>query len=270
MNALVLTSISILLYLAITGLIACSLVTGKDSSRWPLKNVFIPITLLAVVFHGLILRDIYSLESGINLSFFNTAALVMLIMVIVLTATALTKPIEKLGFFIFPLASIILLLKLLFPENVHVIKTVSWGMDAHIMASVLAYSLLNIAAVQALLLAIQERQLRRQPNRLIRALPPLQSMESLLFQMIGIGFLLLTISLLTGFIFLHDIFAQHLAHKTIFAIFAWIAFAVLMVGRMQYGWRGQTAIRWTLSGFVSLMLAYFGTKMVLELILHKT
>ena len=244
--------------------------TGKDYNRWPLKRVFIPITLLAVAFHGLILRDLYSFETGINLSFFNTAALVMLIMVILLIATALTKPIEKLGIFIFPIASIILLLKLLFPEKVHVIKTVSWGMDAHIMASILAYSLLNIAAIQALVLAAQERQLRRQPNRLFCALPPLQTMESLLFRMIGTGFILLTISLLTGFIFLHDIFAQHLAHKTIFSILAWVAFAVLMVGRIRYGWRGKTAIRWTLTGFLALMLAYFGTKMVLELILNKT
>lgn len=270
MSTTAFTSISILLYLVLTCLIARSLVTGKDPIRLPLKNIFIFITLLAAVFHGLVLLDIYSLEAGINLSFFNTAALVMLIMVILLTLTALTKPIEKLGIFIFPLASIILLLKLLFPGNFHVIKTVSWGMDAHIMASILAYSLLNIAAIQALVLAVQERQLRRQPNRLIRALPPLQTMESLLFQMIGIGFFLLTISLLTGFIFLHDIFGQHLAHKSIFSILAWIAFAVLMVGRVRYGWRGQTAIRWTLTGFLALMLAYFGTKMVLELILHKT
>ncbi len=270
MNTLVFASISIFLYLLIAYFIARSLVTGKRPTGWPLKNIFISITLLAVVFHGMFLSDIYSLEEGINFSFFNTAALVMLIMVILLALTALTKPIEKLGVFIFPLASGILLLKLLFPEKVHVIKTVSWGMDAHIMASILAYSLLNIAAVQAVLLAVQERQLRRHPNRLIRALPPLQTMETLLFQLIATGFFALTISLLTGFLFLHDIFGQHLAHKTVFSILAWVAFAILLVGRMRYGWRGKAAVRWTLTGFISLMLAYFGTRLVLELILDKT
>lgn len=271
MNPAVFASISIFLYIVNTGLIAKSLVISKETNGLSLKRVFVALALLSAAFHGMSLVDIYSFDVGINLSFFNTAALVMLIIVLLLIGAALTNPVEKLGLVIFPLASILVLLKLLFPENVHIIKQHSWGMDAHIIVSIIAYSLLNIAAVQAILLAFQDRQLHhRQANRLIRALPPLQTMESLLFQMIGAGLVLLTISLSTGFIFLEDIFAQHLAHKTVFSILAWIAFAILMVGRIRYGWRGQTAIRWTLTGFISLMLAYFGTKMVLELILQKT
>ncbi|EDN66789.1 Cytochrome c assembly protein [Beggiatoa sp. PS] len=87
--------------------------------------------------------------------------------------------------------------------------------------------------------------------------------------MIAVGFGFLSLSLISGMVFLEDIFAQHLVHKTALSIVAWCVFAILLFGRWRYGWRGKTAIRWTLSGFVALMLAYFGTKMVLELILHR-
>jgi ABC-type uncharacterized transport system permease subunit len=134
----------------------------------------------------------------------------------------------------------------------------------------LSYSILNIAAIQALFLALQDRQLHRHDSSaLILSLPPMQTMESLLFQLIATGLVLLTISLASGFLFLEDMFVQHLAHKTILSILAWILFSVLLVGRLAFGWRGQTAARWTVGGFVSLMLAYFGSKMVLELILQR-
>jgi len=95
-------------------------------------------------------------------------------------------------------------------------------------------------------------------------------MESLLFQMLGTGLFFLTISLVSGFIFIEDLFAQHLAHKTVLSIIAWIIFSSLLIGRLRYGWRGRTAVRWTLTGFILLLLAYFGSKLVLELILNKT
>jgi len=95
-------------------------------------------------------------------------------------------------------------------------------------------------------------------------------MESLLFQMLGTGLFFLTISLVSGFIFIEDLFAQHLVHKTVLSIIAWIIFSGLLIGRLRYGWRGKTAVRWTLTGFILLLLAYFGSKLVLELILKKT
>lgn len=247
------------------------MLVADESKNRPFKQAFLAIATPAVVFHGLTLFDIQSENGSINLTFFNTAALVMFLVGALLIIASLTKPVERLGIVIFPLAAVILVLKMLAPEKAHLLKNDSWGMDAHIIISIIAFSFLNIAAVQAILLALQDWQLhRRQPNRFISALPPLQTMESLLFQMIGVGFILLTFSLLSGFVFLNDIFAQHLAHKTVLSILAWLVFAVLIWGRARYGWRGQTAIRWTLIGFISLLLAYFGSKLVLELILERT
>jgi ABC-type uncharacterized transport system permease subunit len=94
-------------------------------------------------------------------------------------------------------------------------------------------------------------------------------METLLFQMITAGVLLLTVSLGTGFLFLHDLFAQHLVHKTVLSFLAWAIFCGILIGRQRYGWRGRVAVNWILAGFVLLLLGYFGSKFVLELILIK-
>ncbi|PPD25360.1 MAG: hypothetical protein CTY22_09015 [Methylomonas sp.] len=158
-----------------------------------------------------------------------------------------------------------------FPEKNLPLRDQDWPIAVHILSSMIAFSLLNIAALQAILLAVQDQQLRRhQPRRLMLALPPLQAMEALLFQMIGAGVLFLTGSLVSGFLFIEDLFAQHLVHKTVLSIMAWLIFSGLLLGRLRYGWRGRTASQWTLIGFVLLLFAYFGSKLVLELILKKT
>ena len=93
-------------------------------------------------------------------------------------------------------------------------------------------------------------------------------METLLFQFLGFGFVCLSASLLSGFFYLEDIFAQHLVHKTVLSIVAWLTLGILLYGRLRFGWRGKIAIRWTLSSFIFLMLAFFGSKLVLEFILQ--
>lgn len=231
-----------------------------------------PLTLgwLAAVSHGLALIRSVQTNDGLNLSFLSAMSLVAWIIVAILLLTALARPVDKLGMVVFPMAALVLLLKIGVPESVHTIKDLSWPLTIHIVVSMLAYSFLNIAAFQAALLAFQDWRLRsHHTDLLLRSLPPLQTMESLLFQLIAAGFVFLSVSLLTGFIFLEDMFAQHLAHKTILSILAWLLFAVLLIGRARYGWRGTMAIRWTLGGFISLMLAYFGSKMVLEWILDR-
>jgi ABC-type uncharacterized transport system permease subunit len=207
---------------------------------------------------------------GFNFSFFSTASLVSMIVALLLLLATLSKPVENLGIFLFPVTALMLGLDLYFPEKQRSLDTHNWQMNTHILSSIIAFSLLNIAAVQAILLVIQNQQLKSHPpKRYIQSMPSLQTMESLLFQMIGAGLFFLSISLASGFIFLEDIFAQHLAHKTFFSIIAWLIFSALLIGRSRYGWRGRTAIKWTLLGFLFLLLAYFGSKLVLELILHR-
>jgi len=168
------------------------------------------------------------------------------------------------------LAAVSILLAMTIVSQHVLLINVAWQLQVHIIVSIFAYSILTIAIVQAALLAIQDRRLRNhRPGGLIRVLPPLQDMESFLFQLIAIGFILLTISLLTGTLFIDDMFARHLAHKTVLSIIAWTIFLVLLWGRYRLGWRGKTAMRWTLWGFLTLMLAYLGSKLVLELILQR-
>jgi len=138
------------------------------------------------------------------------------------------------------------------------------ALGLHILLSIAAYSLLSIAALQAILLAIQEHQLRhKKVISILNILPPLKVMEDVLFGMITTGFFCLSLSLVSGLMFVHDLFAQHLVHKTVLSVGAWILFAVLLWGRWRFGWRGKTAIRWTLTGFALLLLAYFGSKFVI-------
>ncbi len=266
MNATGLALPAVLLYLLATVGLAMRLGGCTLSMCATRKIIFVP-GISAAILHALVLYPELITGQGINLGFFNAASLVALLTVVLLLLTAIWQPVESIGIPLLPITATTLGLAALYPSQ-HAISATSWQLDTHILFSVLAYSLFVLAAFQAVLLAIQERHLRnRQPGGFIRALPPLQVMEKLLFQMIGVGFTLLTIALLTGFFFIEDIFAQHLVHKTILSIAGWIIFGVLLWGRWRFGWRGRTAIRWTLSGFALLALAYFGSKLVLELIL---
>ena len=234
------------------------------------RNWVLALIWIGALCHGLFLKSFMLAPGGIDLSFFSTAALVSLLIVLLFLLAAMGKPIDKLGIAVLPLAAATLMFRLAFADEVHFLSDLPLGLQAHILISILAFSLLNIAALQAGLLAYQDWQLHhKRANWFVRSLPPLQTMESLLFQMIGAGFALLSLSLITGFLFVENLFAQHLVHKTVLAILSWGVFGSLLWGRWHYGWRGKTAIRWTLSGFVALLLAYFGSKLVLELILRR-
>ncbi len=233
------------------------------------KSYALLIALLAVLGHGWMTYHQVDLQSGLNLAFFNAVSLISLTIAALLTLVAFFRPVENLGIAIYPLAAMALILENFFP-SIHFTPVSQQGIELHIVISVTAYSLLSLATVQALLMAIQEHHLHNQrPGGLIRALPPLQTMENLLFQMITLGFLLQSLALISGFVFMDDLFGQHLAHKTILSILAWLVYATLLWGRWRHGWRGRIAIRWTLGAFVMLLLAYFGSKLVLELILAK-
>jgi len=136
----------------------------------------------------------------------------------------------------------------------------------------LAYSLFTIAMVHAVLISFVEKRLRHATlPRVLRNLPPLMTMETLLFRIISIGFVLLTLTLMSGILFSEEIFGKvwQFNHKILFGFISWCVFAVLLGGHYFYGWRGKIAVRWTVSGFAFLMMAYLGSKFVLEQLLHR-
>jgi ABC-type uncharacterized transport system permease subunit len=142
----------------------------------------------------------------------------------------------------------------------------------HILMSMLAYALVSLAATQALVYAWADHRLRQHRGATLGglALPPLESLEDQLFLLISAGFLFLTLSLASGVGFIHDLQAQHLLHKTVLTVLAWSILGGLLVGRHLRGWRGQQAVRWALVGFAMLVLGYFGSKFVLEVLLDRS
>lgn len=279
MTIIILSAAAILLYLVLGIRLGKQLFAGahphnatSQSNKKSVHTWLFFLGTLALIIHAVVLYKNIFIESGLglNLGFYNTASLISWLIAFLLIVASVTKPVENLGIAIFPLASLALLLENTLPSSHIILPNVASELQFHILISVLSYSLFSIAAIQAVLLAIQNKYLRnKHPGGFIRALPPLETMESLLFQMIALGFILQSLSLLTGMIYLEDMFEQHLAHKTILSIAAWTVFAILLWGRWKFGWRGRTAIRWTLSGFIILLLGYLGSKMVMEIFLHR-
>ena len=188
---------------------------------------------------------------------------------------------------VLPLAAITVPLPALFP-GIAVTHSASIEFRLHLILGMAAYSVFTIAMLHALLMALAERSLHRMRNPAERdiaaggsllgplggplaGLPPLLTMERLLFRLVALAFCLLTLTLATGLVFSESLFGRALRfdHKTLFALLSWLTFAILLIGRYAYGWRGRTALRFTLLGFVMLLLAYVGSRFVLEVILHR-
>lgn len=226
--------------------------------------------LVAILLHTVALYALIFMPHGMDLGFFNAVSLVGWLVAIIALVSLARPKFENLGLVLFPLAGTSIMLAEWFPSDRLMVLDTDWPLDAHIILSLIAYSLFAVAALQAVLIAFQEYRLRqRTPGVWWNSLPSLQEMERFLFQLIAAGFVLLTLALFTGLIFVTNLQAQHLTHKVVLSVVAWVVFAVLLWGRWRHGWRGRTAIRWTLSGFIFLMLAYFGSKLVLELILGR-
>lgn len=171
-----------------------------------------------------------------------------------------------------PLAAVCAALPALLPGQ-HELANIDAPMfRAHFLVAMAAYSLFTLAAIHAVIMAVAERQLHRgELTRPLASLPPLLTMEALLFRLILVAFLLLTLTLASGIAFSESIFGKPLSfnHKTLFSILSWLIFAALLVGRFAWGWRGRKALRWTLAGFVALLLAYVGSRFVLEVVLGR-
>ncbi|HZV98626.1 MAG TPA: cytochrome c biogenesis protein CcsA [Methylophilaceae bacterium] len=226
---------------------------------------------IGLILHGGLLYD--SLFSqGLNLSFSNALSAIFWLTVLIYWITDFKHHLHSLQAFVLPPAAFFVLLQRLLPET-HVLPYADQPIFmTHLVIAMLAYSLFTFAAMHALLMAAAERYLHQKPAFIkLPDFPPLMTMETLLFRVISIGFILLTLTLISGIMFSELLFHQALKfnHKNVFTILSWLIFGGLLLGRLIYGWRGRTAIRWTLSGFVLLLLAYAGSKFVLEVLLHR-
>lgn len=236
----------------------------------PIRGRFIALGIVAVVAHGISAIGLIYTGHGIDLGIFRMLSLVFWFICVIGVLNNLRRPLDTALALLFPLAAISIVISFTLRGPDTHFQYLSIGVFSHIILSILAYSVLSLCALQAMVLAVQERELKhRHRNSMLNALPPLQTMETMLFELLWVGFALLSLAILTGAIYVENLFAQHLVHKTVFSLIAWLTFAGLLWGHQQLGWRGHTAVRWTLAGFFALVLAYFGTKLVLELILHR-
>ena len=239
------------------------------TNRVRLKTSVIQLfTGLAIILHGFASFGLLLHDGGLDLSLLKILSLLALVINSLVFLSGLREPIHSLYLALLPI-SVVTLIFALISSSTKSTAVIPYSLQAHILTSIIAYSFLAIAALQALLVGYQNWQLKhKHQNRLMRTLPALETMEKFLFKLILVGETLLTASLITGFYVYDDFFAQQLIHKVTFSIVAWLIYAVLIFGRHHYGWRGQRAINWTWIGFSGILLGYFGSKFVIEFILN--
>ncbi|WP_101925336.1 MULTISPECIES: cytochrome C assembly family protein [Luteimonas] len=253
--------IAALLYLAAAALLVRGVARGTPNAIWALPAL--SAIVLHAASHVLVWRDV-----GTELHFFAALSLVGLGMAALTVLYDIRGRVAALGVIVFPLAALALVAYGRAPHPTA--DALDWRLQLHAWCALLAYATLAVAALLAMLLWAQERAMRRREfHRWLRALPPLTELESLLFRTIAVGFVLLTATLLTGVVFVEDFFAQHLMHKTVLSVLSWLSFGGLLLGRWRHGWRGTRAVGWTLAAMALLVLAFFGSKFVLELVLQR-
>ena len=215
---------------------------------------------------------------------FGQALSVMLwLAVVIYWAESLFYSLDGMQPLVLPLAALAVPLPALFP-GLAITHAASMEFRLHLILGMAAYSVFTIAMLHALLMALAERSLHKTRalpkghgsnagplSGPLARLPPLLTLERLLFRLIGLAFALLTLTLATGLVFSETLFGRALRfdHKTLFALLSWLTFAILLIGRYAYGWRGRTALRFTLLGFVMLLFAYVGSRFVLEVVLGR-
>lgn len=255
--------VAAILYLFATLAVVRVLRAGAGMARLPVLT----LGSLALLFHACALWHLMVRPDGMHLGLFPAASLVGATGALVVLISSLFRPLELTAVMVFPFC-MATIPAALWIRTGYVPEPLPHGIGVHVLLSVAAYAVLALAACQAVLVMIQHHQLKEGHIRgVMRFFPPIQAMESVLFELIAGGLLLLTGAVVSGFLFLDDLFAQHVAHKTILTLVSWVVFAVLLTGRHYLGWRGVTAVRFTLGGFFLLLLAFFGSQLVLEVIL---
>jgi ABC-type uncharacterized transport system permease subunit len=266
-----LMAIVIVLYALASLLVLRSLVKPSATLASPQNRMLLLALVSSLVFHGISLKLQIFTDAGLNLSFGYAMSLVMWAITLLYLLTSLFRRATNIGAVILPLDIITLIIVVFLPSNT-LIASGSPLLHLHIAIAVLAYSLLALAGVQALFVNSQEKALHKhQAKQINLQLPPLEAMESLLFHLLWAGFILLSLTLVSGIFFSEQIFGKAfvLNHHIVLSASSWLVFGIFLFGHWRWGWRGRNAVHWTIGGLSLLVLGYFGTKFVLEFLLGR-
>ncbi len=255
---------------AATAYVAGTVVQVRSFTQNVPVNVrrLLSFTLPALLLHGITTFWVINAADGLHLGLFAAASLVGWVIAGFTLIASIRLPVHNLLIVVLPVAALSVLAAIFLDSTFTPIRDASPALFWHIALSITAYAILFMGACQAVLVAVLVRQLRSKHSfSFLRLLPPLETMESLLFTLLWSGIGALSLAIASGFIFLENMFAQHVVHHTVLSIASWLGYAVLLVGHHVLGWRGTTAVRWVLIAFALLLLAYFGSKFVLEILL---
>lgn len=262
---------AIVSYLLTTALITREIRTHREnreaSADGPNHRLALILPVLAAVAHLFYAFKIGQANGAINVSLSSMTGIISAILVLIYLLAGTAMPIKRLGIIVFPLTALSLLFSSFWASEANYLNTNNGAFIAHLIVSILAYSLLAIASIQALLYLYQERLLKnRSAPTVLAILPPLQTMERLLFRLVGCGFAFLTLTLISGALFSQQIFGQpfEFNHHSVLALSGWVVFTILLFKRIINGLRGWLAAVWTICGFLLIQLGYFGTKIVSE------
>jgi ABC-type uncharacterized transport system permease subunit len=228
--------------------------------------------LVPLALHTWLLARTLFAPDGLYLGVGSAVSAILWLTVLIYWAGNFFYRLAGLQALVLPLAAVAVLLPAVFPAPRPLPNTELALFKIHLLIALLAYSLFTIASLHVALMALLERRLHEATlPAALRGLPPLLTMEQWLFRLIWAGFILLTATLASGIVFSEELFgrAARFNHKTVFGVLSWVIFGLLLAGRHAYGWRGRVAVRWTLAGFLMLVLAYIGSKFVLEVVLGR-
>ncbi len=243
----------------------------------PADRSAVTLPVVALVHAALLAGAIFG-DGVFRFGFAHALSATLLLAVLIVWVEGFFVPMRGLQLIVLPVAALSAVLPAAFHGAPVAAASDTLALRVHLLVAIAAYSLLTIAAMHGLLMASMDRHLHASAResggtlgRILREVPPLLAMERLLFRLIGAGFVLLTATVVSGVFFTESLFGQPLRfdHKTVFTIASWLVFAGLLAGRFVFGWRGRTALRWTLAGFLMLLLAYVGSRFVLEVILQR-
>ena len=254
--------------------VVCSIISGAR------RKLTLGLTAIAWAIHGIALWLVVFSPDTLRVGFAVMLSAAMWVSVLVYWLENLNFSLDGLKVLLLPAAALMTILPIFFPGSLIVLADKTAMFPWHLSIALLAYSTLTIAAFHAVVMSVQDAQLhKRRGNRqqhwmqaAIERLPAIMTMEKILFRLVFLGFILLTLTVLSGVIFAEQVLgvAFKWDHKTLLSLLSWGLFGVLLIGRKWRGWRGKTVLTFTMGGFFALLLAYVGSRFVLEVLLHRS